>query len=194
VEHQHEQERHATHTRTVDRTVIETRTDYPGGPGIDELARQALSDWRAYIRDQASGRAVHMAEGDPSEVAFLKERDLRRWLQERRVPNVDQVIQRMQQLSLGEQATPRVEQRDSQARSWPGLLKWFQRGSRGTAQRDDTTSQQDKSSLLLSPEELIEAAGGALPPEQRRKCPECGTTVPKQAARCGWCGTQFSES
>jgi hypothetical protein len=178
----------------VDRTVIETRSDYPGDTGMDELARQALSDWRASSLGEASGRAVHVTQGSPTEVASLEENELRRQLQENRAPDVDQVIQRMQQSSAGEQVTLRIEQKDSQVRFWPGLLQWFQGRSRGRVMGHETTSQQDDSSLLLSPEEVIEAAGGPLPPEERRTCPECGTTVPKQAPRCGWCGTRLSES
>jgi hypothetical protein len=139
----------------VDRTVIETRSDYSGDPQVDAPAHQALSDWQASTHEE-------------------------------------QLTPHVQQTSAGEQVTLRVDRMDSQVISRPGLFGWFRRGSRAAVQGDDTTSQQDKDSLLLSPEELIKAAGGPLPPEKRRKCPECGTTVPKQAVRCGWCGMQLS--
>lgn len=42
VEHQREQERYPTHTRAVDRTVIETRSDFPGDSRHSVYVRETL--------------------------------------------------------------------------------------------------------------------------------------------------------
>jgi hypothetical protein len=94
-------------------------------------------------------------------------------------------------------ADRRVEHQHEQERGDPGvfalarkaLTDWL--ASNHTVMSHPVTSQQDENHRLLSPAEMIQAAGGPLPPEKRRKCPECGTTVPKQAPRCGWCGTSL---
>ena len=58
VEHQHEKEHHLTHTRTVDRTVIETRSDAPAGEH-DARVQEALTDWWVNSRG-AEGVSVHI--------------------------------------------------------------------------------------------------------------------------------------
>jgi hypothetical protein len=171
VKRQQEREKRTWGTRTVDTTVIETRSDRAGGlpdGSVPEFVDEWLEERDIYFpedelrqRLKARGRLVIFRTGlDRGRVT------LRRTIQE--------------------------THREGRNRSGVSKVLDFLSGGGSTVGTPDA-SPAFPSDRSLTADEIIEAAGGPLPPGERRECPECGATISNRALRCLWCGEGFED-
>jgi hypothetical protein len=171
VKRQQEREKRPWGTRTVETTVIETRSDRAG-----DLADGPVPE---FVDGWLEERGISIPEGD---------------LQQRLKKRGRLVIFRTG-LDRGRVTLRRTTQETGREdRNRSGVLKVLDFLSRGGS----TVGTPDVSPVLpsdrsLTPDEIIEAAGGPLPPGERRECPECGATISRQASRCTWCGAWFED-
>jgi hypothetical protein len=175
--------------RTVDRTVIETRSDYAGDREIDELVREAMTDWWVHTQGEDEV-AAHIRRAGPATLQGFSQAEIKRWLREKGVPDADQIVQRL--LQLDDDQALRIEQANGRIRIVPTSADELKAKSI-TVTGTDTGLHQDRTQRPLTPDEIVEAAGGPLPPQERTKCPRCDATISVKASRCEWCGTWFSD-
>jgi hypothetical protein len=199
VEQQREREQHRWGTRTVDRAVVETRSDHPDGLR-DDTVPQTLEELMQYV-DAAGGEVtVHSravpGNGTPGQTLSLDE--LTHWLKEEGIAIPEELQQQLQEgggfaVSRSGPIESRVMiQRTIEERrstSPLGLLGTILRIFEGIGSAFGVQLRTQAHDDAL--DDITRRAGGPIPPKQRAKCPQCGATITKNSPRCTWCGLWF---